>query len=73
VSQVSIALTKHDDQKQQEEERVYFILQFPGLAPSLWEVRAGTQGRNLEAGTETEAPLNSAVYWLVYPQDLIFY
>jgi hypothetical protein len=39
---------KHYDQKQLGEERVYFIL-------SLQSTVEGSQGRNLEAGTEAEA------------------
>ena len=34
---------------------LYFSLQFSGHTPSLREVRAGTQGSILEAGTEVEA------------------
>jgi hypothetical protein len=41
------------------EEHVYFILWTIVLCR---EVRAGTQGRNLEAGTEAEAP---ASCWLI--------
>ena len=41
--------------KQHEKERVYFTLKLSGYTPSLKEVRAGTEGRNLKARTEAEA------------------
>jgi hypothetical protein len=47
---VSTVVIKHHGQKQLGEERVYVILQLSGHSLSLWEVRAETQGRNLEAG-----------------------
>lgn len=48
---VSIAVAKHYNHKQVWEERVYFTLCF--INPSLREARTGSQGRNLEAGSET--------------------
>jgi hypothetical protein len=50
-----VAGIKHHDQRQLGEERACFSLQLSGRAPSLKELREGTQGRNLEAGTEAEA------------------
>jgi len=47
-------MIKHHDQKQLGEEVVCFSLQFSSHTPSLREVRAGTQGRNLEARAEGE-------------------
>ena len=52
---VSTAGIVHDDQWLLGEEKVYFILQLSGQIPPLEELRAGTQGRNLQAGTEAEA------------------
>jgi hypothetical protein len=46
---------KHYDQKQLEEEKAYFYLTLPHHSPSLKEVRAGIQDRNLERVTDTEA------------------
>jgi hypothetical protein len=43
----------HHDQEGLEEERVYLI--FPVNGSSLRDIRAGAQGRSLEAGTEAEA------------------
>jgi hypothetical protein len=42
---VSIAVIKHDSQKQLRKERVCFSLELSGLTPSLREIRAGTQGK----------------------------
>lgn len=39
---------------------VYFSLQLRAHTPSLREVSAGTQGRNLEAGTEAKGMRNAA-------------
>lgn len=50
---VSIALLKHYGQKQLGEEWPSFILQL--VSPSSREVRIGTQGRNVESGTDAEA------------------
>ena len=44
---------KHHDQRQREEEKVDFTLQL--INPSSREVRAGTQGRNLEAEADAQA------------------
>lgn len=60
---VSMAVIKHQNQKQLGEEKAYFILQL------IRDVRAQTQGRNLETGTEAEA-MGSAVYWLA-PHGLL--
>lgn len=49
---VSIAVITHHDPQQLGEERDYFSLLF---VISHREVRAGAQGRNLEAETDTEA------------------
>lgn len=43
---------KQRDQKHLWEERVYFLLKLSGCSPSLRRVKARTQGRNLEAGTD---------------------
>jgi hypothetical protein len=45
---------KHHEQKLLREEKVYFALYLSAHSPSLTEVRAGTQHRNIEAGTEAE-------------------
>lgn len=37
-----------------KEQQVYFFLQLPGHSTSPRKANAGTQGRNLETGTETE-------------------
>jgi hypothetical protein len=55
LSYFSIVVIKYHGQKQSAEERAYFSLQFSDHIASLREVRAGTQGGNLEAGTEAEA------------------
>jgi hypothetical protein len=61
---VSIAVIKHTQKqnkkqtkqnKNQLEEKGYFSFQYPGHTPLLKEVRAETQGRNLEAETGVEA------------------
>ena len=44
---VYIAMIKHHNQKRFEQDSVYFTLQFSGHTPSLREIRAGTQGRNM--------------------------
>lgn len=46
-------------EKQSEEGRVYVHLQLPGYNPALREIRAGTQSRSLEGGTEAEAKKES--------------
>ena len=51
---VSIAVTKHCDQRQLGEERVYFISQLVIRGPGKSEQLA-TQGTNLEAETNAEA------------------
>lgn len=51
---LSITVIKHYDQKQFREVRLYFTLQ-PMVRPSSRKVRARTQGRSLEAGTDEEA------------------
>lgn len=51
---VSIVLTKHHDEKQLGEERVYFILELLGPTPSQREVGSGAQSRNLEAKAVAE-------------------
>lgn len=63
------AMIKHHVHKQLVKERVYFILQLQGHGPSLLEVRAGSQSRNL-AGDDTEAIgelLTARPSWLVQP------
>lgn len=50
-----MAVIKHNHQRQLEEERAYFTLQLYGCSLSLREVKTGTQGKNLVAGTEAEA------------------
>lgn len=47
-----------------EEESIYFILQLSGQ--SLREVRAVTQNRNVEAGTDAETTKEpcAAAYWV---------
>lgn len=60
---VSVAVIKDRDQKRFKEEGVYFVLQLSSHISSLREVRAGAQGRNLEAGVKAEAR-KSAAYWL---------
>lgn len=47
-------MIKYYNHKHLEEERVYFHLQ-PLHSPLLKGVRAGTQGRSQEAGTEADA------------------
>jgi hypothetical protein len=51
----SIAVIKHNDQKELWKERLYFGLLLSGHTPQLREIGAETQGRNLGAGTEAEA------------------
>jgi hypothetical protein len=41
-----------------------FISDYSFYSPSSREVRAGTQGKNLETGTDAEA-MRSATYWCV--------
>jgi hypothetical protein len=60
---IFLLLIKPHDPKQFVEERVYFSLQFSGHTPSLREVRAGPQDRNLEAVTETETT-EKCFFWL---------
>ena len=68
VSYLSLCtVMKHHDLKHLREERVY-LLHTPTLQSSE-EVRAGTQGRNLETGTEAEAR-RGAAYWLT-PHSLL--
>ena len=50
-------------------EWVYFNLHLSGHNPSLKEVRAGTQGRTLEAGSDAEA-MEGVPYWLAQPAFL---
>lgn len=45
------------------EEMVHFILYLSDHSPSLWRVKARTQGRNLEADTDARLWRNAA-YWL---------
>lgn len=52
---ISIAVIKCHNQKQLVEERVYFKLTVPHHNLLLKEVRTGTEGKNLEAGTKAEA------------------
>jgi hypothetical protein len=42
-----MVIIKDNDQKQVKRERVYFTSKLSGLIPSLKEVRARTQSRNL--------------------------
>ena len=74
---VSVAESKHHDQKQPGEEVVCFSLLFSGHTPSLREVRAGTQGRSLEAAAEAEGmkeccllACSSWLAWLAWPAFL---
>jgi hypothetical protein len=45
---------KDHDQAQLQEESLFLILQCPGHKSQMNKVRAGPQGRNLEAGTKAE-------------------
>lgn len=55
LSFLSISLIKHYNLKQHGEKRVYFALTLSGYSLPLKEVKTGTQGRDLETETETEA------------------
>lgn len=57
---VSVAVIKHHSQNQLVEETVYLILQLMNL--SLREVKAGTQSRNQEAGTEAETMVTDQLF-----------
>lgn len=57
-----------------------FHLLLKPLTPSLREVKKGTQGKNLEAGIETETMdnlkkglFNNIAYWIKPPKGLINY
>ena len=52
---LSIAVIKHHNQKQLEEERVYFSLHRPATVPSGMEVRAEILGMDLDSGANAEA------------------
>jgi hypothetical protein len=50
---VFIFVIKHHDKQQRGFERVYFSFH-SDYSQSLWEIRAVTQGRNLDVETEVE-------------------
>lgn len=62
----SIAVIKHQGQKQLREELVYSCSQFSGYTLSLREVGAGVQSKNLEAEIEEIETQGTrrAAYWL---------
>jgi hypothetical protein len=68
------AVTKCYHQRHCGEENVDFSWQLSGHTASLREVRAGTQGRNLEPNAEAEAMegccLLACSSWLVQPSSL---
>jgi hypothetical protein len=55
---------KHHEEKQLPEQWVYFSFKLSGHSPSLREVRAGTQGRSLEAEKGVKAT-EEHTYWLL--------
>lgn len=55
IDRIPIVVIKLHNQKHFGEERVYFSSVLSGHRPSLREVRARSQGRNLEAETKAEA------------------
>ena len=68
---VSIAVTKHHDQKSKLGRKGFILLTLPHWSSLLKEVRAGTQSRNLEAEASTEAMeecnLLACSSWLAQP------
>lgn len=74
LTRTYLAMTKHHDQKQFEEDRIYFNFQLSGDSVSPREVRAETQGRNLEAEAEAEATDECCLLafspWLAQPACL---
>lgn len=63
---VSVAVIRYHDQMQLKEERGSFSLQLSGHPPSLGDIRAGTQRRKLEAGTEAEGMWSAFVACLAF-------
>lgn len=59
----SIAVIKHQGQKQLREELVYPCSRFSGYTLSLREAEAGVPSKNLEAEIETQGTRRAA-YWL---------
>lgn len=62
IDRIPIVIKLHN-QKHLGEERVYFSSVLSGHRPSLREVRARSQGRNLEAEPK-QRPWRNTTYWV---------